>query len=202
LQSQQNNQSVHGNYDNNDQNAENFQENENCLPLCFASLLRKHYKQIAHRKEEECSNASVEENKGDTEVDPEVQPLSLFEGQTSDEIMKPETGDELIHLDSLPLCFNSFQILRGNLGQILVESHSVSHEVPVEPMPPLSKAFYDPIADILDRLCFQSQFSFTPNDFKNCYDMDMIRQSATGVCSTRSIISKPIRKFAAMSGSA
>jgi hypothetical protein len=41
--------------------------------------------------------------KDDTEVDPEVQPLSLFEGQTSDEIMKPETGDELIHLDSLPL---------------------------------------------------------------------------------------------------
>jgi hypothetical protein len=50
------------------------------------------------------------------EVDPEVHPLSLFEGQTSDEIMKPETSDELIHLDSLSLCFNSFQILRGNLG--------------------------------------------------------------------------------------
>jgi hypothetical protein len=112
-----------------------------------------------------------------------VKPLSLFEGQTSDEIMKPETGDELIHVDSFPLFFNSFQILRGNLSQILVKIHSVSHEVPIEPMPPLSKAFCDPIADMLDRLCFQSQFSFTPNDFKNCYDMDMIRQSAIGVCS-------------------
>jgi hypothetical protein len=124
-----------------------------------------------------------------------VQPLSLFEGQTSDEIMMPETGDELIHLDSLPLCFNSFQILRGNLGQILVESHSVSHEVPVEPMPPLSKSFYDPIADILDNVCSQSQFSFTPNDFKNCYDMDMIRQSATGVCSTEASFQNPSEKL-------
>ena len=96
--------------------------------------------------------------------------------------MKPETGDEMIHLDSLPPCFNLFQILRGNLGQIQVESHNVSHEAPVEPMPPLSKIFYDPIVDIMDNVCFQSQFSFIPNVFKNCYDMDMIRQSATGVC--------------------
>jgi hypothetical protein len=44
-----------------EESAENFQENANCLPLCFASLLRKHCKQIVHRKKEECSNASVEE---------------------------------------------------------------------------------------------------------------------------------------------
>jgi hypothetical protein len=44
---------------------------------------------------------------------------------------------------------------------------------------------------MLDRLCFQSQFSFTPNDFKNCYDMDMIRQSATGVCSTEVSFQNP-----------
>jgi hypothetical protein len=170
-------------YDWKEEDAENFQENANCLPLCFASLLRKHCQQIVNSKKEECSNASVEEDKGDMEADPEVHPLILFEGQTSDEVMKPKTGDELIHLDSLPLCFNSFQILRGNLGQIQVESHNVSHEEPIEPMPPLSKEFYDPIADILDNVCFQSQFSFIPNVFKNCYDMDMIRQSATGVCS-------------------
>jgi hypothetical protein len=36
---------------------------------------------------------------------------------------------------------------------------------------------------MLDRLCFQSEFSFTPNDFKNCYDINMIKQSTTGVCS-------------------
>ena len=108
---------------------------------------------------------------------PEMYPLSLFESQTSDEIMNPEISDELIHFDSLPLCFNSFQILRGNLGQILVKSHNVSHEVPVEPMPPLSKSFYELIVDIMDNVCFQSLVSFTPNELNNCYDMDMIRQS-------------------------
>jgi hypothetical protein len=85
--------------------------------------------------------------------------------------------------------------LRGNLGQIPVEGHSVSHEVLVEPMPPLSKAFYDPIANILDNVCSQSQFSFTPNDFKNCYDMDMIRQSATGVCSVEASFQNPLEKL-------
>ena len=81
--------------------------------------------------------------------------------------------------------------MRGNLGQILVESHSVSHEVPVEPMPPLSKTFYDHIADIMGNVCFQSQFSVTPNDFKNSYDMDMIRQSAIGVCSAKVSFQNP-----------
>jgi hypothetical protein len=84
----------------------------------------------------------------------------------------------MILFDSLPLCFHSFQILRGNIGQILVEIHSVNHEVPVGPVLPLSKAFYDPIAHILDEVCFQSLFSFTPNELKKCYNMDMIRQSS------------------------
>jgi hypothetical protein len=91
--------------------------------------------------------------------------------------MKLEKGHELIHFDLLPLCFNAFQILRGNLGQILVESHSVNHEVPVGPMTLLSETFYDPIADILDDVCFQSPVSFTPSELKNGYDMDMIKQS-------------------------
>jgi hypothetical protein len=116
--------------------------------------MRKHCQQIVNSKKEECSNVSIEENKDDTEVDPEVQSLNLFEGQISNEILKLETGDEMIHFDSLPLCFNSFQNLRGNPGQILVESHNVSHEVPIEPMTPLSKSFYDLIVDILDNVCF------------------------------------------------
>jgi hypothetical protein len=171
--------------------AENFPRNAECLPLCFASLLREHYKQVVNRKNEECSNVSVEENRGDTKADPEVQPLSLFESQTSDEIMKPEIGNEHIHCDSLPLCFNSFQILRGNFGQILVESHSVNHEVPVGPVLPLSEAFYDPIADILDEVCFQSLFSFTPNELKKCYNMDMIRQSSPLSGSTEISVQNP-----------
>jgi hypothetical protein len=163
------NQILHIQQDCKEDDAENFPRNAECLPLCFASLLREHYKQVVNRKNEE--------NKVNTEANPEVQPLSLFEGQASDEIMKPKTDNELIHCDSLPLCFISFQIVRGNLGRILVENHSVNHEVPGGPIPPPSKTFYDPIADILDDVCFQSLASFTPNELKHCYDMDMFRQS-------------------------
>ena len=117
--------------------------------------------------------------------------MSLFEGQTLDEIVNPEIGDELIHLDSLPLCLNSFQILWGNLGQILVESHSVSHEVPIEPMAPLSKSFYDLISDVLDDLCRQSHFPSSNYRLKGCYDIDMIRQSTTGTCSAEASFQNP-----------
>jgi hypothetical protein len=173
------NQILHTKQDCKKEDANFFPVNAECLPLCFAALLREHCKQIVSKKDEECSNASGEENKSDIEAvsDSVVQTLSLFEGQNSDETTKPGTGNKLIQLDSLPLCFSSFQTLRGNLGHTPVENHRVSHEVPIEPKPLSSEAFYDPIVDMLDSLCFQRQFSFTPNDFKNCYDMDMIRQS-------------------------
>jgi hypothetical protein len=85
--------------------------------------------------------------------------------------------------------------LKGNLGQILDEDHRVSHEMSAEQIPQSSKIFYDPIANMLDRLCFQSQFSFTPNDLKNCSDMDMIRQSSTGVCSAEVSFQNPSKNL-------
>jgi hypothetical protein len=154
------NQTLHTKQDCKEENAESFQVSAKCLPLCFASLLRENCKQIVNRKDEECSNESVEENMDDTEpfLDPEVRSLSHLECQISDEITESETDDELIQFDSLPLCFNSFQIVKGNLGHILVENHRRNHEVSVEPMLQPSKALHDPIADMLDGLCFQSQF--------------------------------------------
>lgn len=110
-------------------------------------------------------------------LDPEVQPLSHLECQISNASSESVTYDELIHFDSIPLCSNSFQILKVNLGHILVDNHRRNHEVSLEPMLQPSKALHDPIVDMLDGLCFQSQVSFTRNDFKRCYDMDMIRQS-------------------------
>jgi hypothetical protein len=57
------NQILHTQQDCKEDDAENFPRNAECLPLCFASLLREHYKQVVNRKNEECSNASVEENR-------------------------------------------------------------------------------------------------------------------------------------------
>jgi hypothetical protein len=193
LQLRYDNQPLHNNHDSDEENAENIRVSGNTLPLCFSSFqfLKRNSRPVVNSEDKKFSDQSVEDAIVYMEVDPKVQPLSLFEGQTSDEIMKPETSDELIHLDSLPLCFNSFQILRGNLGQILVESHSVSHEVPVEPMAPLSKAFYDPIADVLDDLCCQIHFPSSIYRLKRCYDIDMIRQSTTGTCSVEVSFQNP-----------
>jgi hypothetical protein len=159
------------------EDAEKFPVNAGCLPLCFSSLLREHCKKIVSKRDEECSNALGEENRGDIEVvsDSEVRTLSIFQGQNSDETTKPRTGNEMIHFDSLPLCFSYFQTSRGNISHSSVENHSVSLEVPVNPIPWSSKAFYDPIVDMMVNVCFQSQVSFTPKELKNFYDMDMIR---------------------------
>ena len=62
-----------------------------------------------------------------------VQPLSPFECQVANEITESETDDELIEFDSLPLCFNAFQIMKGNWDHILADNHKGKHEVSEEP---------------------------------------------------------------------
>ena len=110
-------------------------------------------------------------------LDPGVQPLSPFECQVADEIIESETDDKLIMLDSLPLFFNAFHIMKGKCDHILADNHKRKHEVSEEPMLP-SKSPHDPIVDALDGFCFQSQSSFVHNSLKIFYDMDMIRQSS------------------------
>jgi hypothetical protein len=58
-------------------------------------------------------------------------------------------------------------------------------------MAPLSKAFYDPIADVLDDLCHQIYFPSSNYRLKGCYDIDMIRQSTTGMCSAKVSFQNP-----------
>ena len=45
-------------------------------------------------------------------LDPEVQSLSHLECQISDASLEAETDDGLILFDSIPLCSNSFHILK------------------------------------------------------------------------------------------
>jgi hypothetical protein len=51
------------------------------------------------------------------------------------------------------------------------------------------------IADMLDGFCFQSQFPFTRNDFKSCYDMYMLRQSAPLSCSVEVSVQNSLDKI-------
>jgi hypothetical protein len=183
LQSQQDNQSVHGNYDSNDQSAENLRVSGNTLPLCFSSFqfLRENCKQVVNSREGECSDQLGEDAIVDMEVvlNPELQPSTYFDFQIPDESLKPEINYELIQNNSVPLCFNSFQFLKKNLEYMLKDKHTENQEVSVEPMQQSFQFLQDPISDVLDDLCCQSHFPSSNYGMKNCYDIDMIRQSTS-----------------------
>jgi hypothetical protein len=174
---------LHNNHDNDEENAENFRVREKSLPLCFSSFqfLRENCKQVVNSREGECSDQLVEDAIADMEVvlNPELQPLTYFDFQIPDEILKPETNYELIQNNSVPLSFNSFQFLKKNLEYMLKDKHTENQEVSVEPMQQSSQFLQDPISDVLDDLSCQSHFPSSSYGMKRCYDIDMIRQSTS-----------------------
>jgi hypothetical protein len=67
-------------------------------------------------------------------LNPELQPFTYFDFQISDERLKPEANSELIQNNSVPLCFNSFQVFEENLEYMLKDKYTENQEVAVEPM--------------------------------------------------------------------
>jgi hypothetical protein len=172
LQIKYDNQPLHNNYDNNEENATNLRVSERSMPLCFSSFqfLRENYKQIVNSRDGECSDESVGDVIDDIEVvlDPNLQPLSYIDLQTEDELM---------HYNSIPLTFNSFQFLKKIFNHVMDDKHTENQEFVLEPIKQSSQSMQDPIADVLDDLCCQSHGSFSSYELKSSYDIDMIRQS-------------------------
>ncbi len=54
--------------------------------------------------------------------------------QIPNESLKPKTNYELIQNNSVPLCFNSFQILKETLGQVLKDKYIKGQEISFELM--------------------------------------------------------------------
>jgi hypothetical protein len=48
---------------------------------------------------------------------------------------------------------------------------------------------------VLDDLCGQNHSSFASHEMKSCYDIDMIRQSVTRVCSAEASFQNPSEKL-------
>jgi hypothetical protein len=184
LQLRYDNHPLHNNHDSDEENAENFRVREKSLPLCFSSFqfLRGNCKQVVNSREGECSDQLGEDASADVEVvlNPELQPFTFSDFQIPDESLKPETNYELIQNNSVPLCFNSFQILKETLEQVLKDKYIKSQEISFESMQQSCQSFQDPITDRLDDLWGQNHSSFASHELKSCYDIDMIRQSVTG----------------------
>jgi hypothetical protein len=90
-------------------------------------FLRENHKQIVDSKDEECSDHSVEDVIDDMEVvlDPNLQPLSYIDFQIPDELM---------HYNSIPLTFNSFQFLKKIFNHVMDDKHTENQEFVLEPM--------------------------------------------------------------------
>jgi hypothetical protein len=132
------NQSAHGNYDSNDQCAENLRVSENTLPLCFSSFqfLKRNSRPVVNSKDRNSSDQLVDDAIKDMEavLNPKSQPLTYIDFQILDEILEPETNSELIQNNSVPLCFNSFQVLKETLGQVLKDKYIKGQEISFESM--------------------------------------------------------------------
>jgi hypothetical protein len=187
LQFRYDNQPLHNSHDSDEEETENFRVREKSLPLCFPSFkfLRRNCKQVVNGREGECSDQLGEDASANVEVvlNPELQPFTYFDFQIPNEILKPEANYELIQNNYVPLCFNSFQILKETLGQVLKDKYIKGQEISFESMQQSCQSFQDPIVDQLDGLCGQNHSPSSSYGIKRRYDMDMIGHSATGVCS-------------------
>ena len=150
----------------------------------FFQFLRGNCKQVVNSREGEFSDQLGEDVSVDVEaiLNPELQHFTYSDFQIPNESLKPETNCELIQNNSVPLCFNSFQILKETLGKELKYKYIKGQEISFESMQQSCQSFQDPIVDRLDGLCGQNHSSFTSHELKRCYDIDMNKQLVTGVC--------------------
>ena len=117
--------------------------------------------------------------------------MPYFDFQISDERLKPEANSELIQNNSVPLCFNSFRILKKTLGQVLKDEYRNKQEISFESMQQSRRSFQDPIADQLDGMCGQNYSSFSIHEIKSCYDIDMVMQSDSVSFAAEASFQKP-----------
>jgi hypothetical protein len=131
----------------------------------------------------------------DAVLNSESQHLPSFNFQILDESLEPETNYDLIQNNSVPLCFKSFQVLKETLGQVVKDKFIEGQEISVESMQQSFRSFQDPIVDRLDGLCGHNHSSFTSHEIKRYYDIDMIKQSVTGVCSAKASFQNPSERL-------
>jgi hypothetical protein len=107
LQFKCDNQFVHNSHDSDEEETKNFREREKYLPLCFSSFqfLKRNSRPVVNSEDRNFLDQSVEDAFKDVEafLNPESQPLTYFDFQISNEILKPKTNCELMQNNSVPL---------------------------------------------------------------------------------------------------
>jgi hypothetical protein len=118
----------------------------------FFSIFERNCKQVVNSREGEFSYQLGEDVSVDVEaiLNPELHHFTYFDFQIPNESLKPKTNYELIQNKSVPLCFNSFQILKEILGQVWKDKYIENQEVSLEPMQQSVQFLQDPILIVLD----------------------------------------------------
>jgi hypothetical protein len=121
------NQPVHSSHDNDKERAENVRVSEDTFPLCCSSFQfrKRNSRLVVNSEDRNLSDQSVEDALKDMEVvlNPVSQPLTYIDFQILDDSLEPEANSELIQNNYVPLCFNSFRILKKTLGQVLKDEY-------------------------------------------------------------------------------
>jgi hypothetical protein len=138
LQFRCDNQPLHNSHDSDEEETENLRVSEDTLPLCFSSFqfMKRNSRSVVNSEDRNSSDQSIDDAIKDMEVvlNPKSHHLPCFNFQISDERLKPKENAELIQNISGPLCFNSLQILKETLGQVLNDKYIRGQEVSFKSM--------------------------------------------------------------------
>ena len=165
-------QSMHISYGSEEESAKNFEVSEGYFPFCFTlfQIIKDNFRAIINQPSMSFDLDHLEDNEilvqDFSYLD--LQPLNVINCQVVDEDSEARTYDQMMQDDSVPLCFESFQVLKGILHSISsneqpVENHAKSLEPIQNVLQQYFQVFHDPIADVLDDVCSQS-----PSPLANC----------------------------------
>ena len=118
---------------------------------------------------------------------PDLQPPNGIEGQIADESVEDEIHDLMMQEDFVPFCFEAFQFIRQNLRNISQEKDEQPvgcHTVSMDTSQQSSQVFDDPIACVLDDVCYKSSSPLVNHVPEKNVDNNLIQKSPSLSCLT------------------
>ena len=131
----------HISYDSDEESAANFEVSEGSLPFCFDScqFIRDNFHAIRNQLSTSLDLDHLEGNENLVQdfSYPDLQPPNAFDCQVANKDLEAGTYAQMIQEGSLPFCFESFQLLKGNLhstSSVKNEQHVGNHVITMEPI--------------------------------------------------------------------
>jgi len=129
---------LHNSHDSDEEETENLRVSEDTLPLCFSyfQFLKRNSRKVVNSEDKLFSDELVKDVIDDIglSLDPKSQSLISLDFQSPDGISELETRFESMECNYVPLDYNSFQILKETIEQMLKDKYIKSQEISFESM--------------------------------------------------------------------